>query len=57
MEQTHVSEADWKYVDVKTTNGKVRQMKMGSKLEKSENKEYRDLVDEFNNTFVSCTSP
>ena len=35
-EQTHVSEVDWKYVDVKTKNVKVRQMKMGSKLEESE---------------------
>jgi hypothetical protein len=33
-EQTHVSEADWRYVDMKMKNGKVRQMKMGSKLEK-----------------------
>ena len=24
-EQTHVSEGDWKYVDVKMKNGKVRQ--------------------------------
>ena len=32
-EQTHVSEADWKYMDVKIKNAKVRQMKIGSKLE------------------------
>ena len=31
-EQTHVTEGDWKYVDVKIKNGKVRQMKMGYKL-------------------------
>jgi hypothetical protein len=31
-EQTHVSEADWKYVNVKTKNWKVRQIKMESKL-------------------------
>jgi hypothetical protein len=28
-----VSDADWRYVDVKTKSGKVRQMKMGSKSE------------------------
>lgn len=27
-EQSHVSEADWRYVDVKTNNGLVRQIKM-----------------------------
>ena len=35
-EQTHVTEEDWKYVDVKMKNGKVRQMKMGSKLGEKE---------------------
>ena len=28
-EQVHVSEADWKYVDVTTKNRKVRKIKMG----------------------------
>lgn len=51
-EQTHVSEADWSYVDMKTKNEKVRLMKMGSKLGENKIKEYSDLVDEFNNTFV-----
>ena len=51
-EQTHVSEADRKYVDVTTRNGKVRQMKVGSKLEEKEIKEYNELVDEFSDTFV-----
>ena len=31
-EQTHFTEGDLKYVDVTLKNGKVRQMKMGSKL-------------------------
>ena len=47
-----MSEADWKYVDVQTKNGKVRQMKIGCKLEESEIKEYSDLVDEFSDTFA-----
>jgi hypothetical protein len=51
-EQTHVSEADWRYVDVKMKNGKVRQMKMGSKLGEKEIKEYSELVDEFSDTFA-----
>ena len=50
-EQTHVSEVDWKYVDVTTSNGKVRQMKIGSKLEKKI-KEYSELVDDFSDTFA-----
>ena len=50
--QTHVTEGDWKYVDVKVTNDKTRQMKMGSKLEKKEIREYSDLIDEFNDTFA-----
>ena len=35
-----------------TKNGIVRQMKMGSKLEKKEVKEYSELVDKFSDTFV-----
>ena len=35
-EQTRVVEEDWKFVDVKMKNDKVRPMKMGSKLEKKE---------------------
>ena len=31
-EQTHVTDGDWKYVDVTLKSGKVRHMKMGSKL-------------------------
>ena len=31
-EQTLVTEGDWKYVDVILKSGKVRQLKMGSKL-------------------------
>ena len=45
-------EEDWKYVDVKMKNGKVRQMNMGSKLKEKEIKEYSDLIDEFNDTFA-----
>ena len=45
-------EEDWKYVDVKMNNGKVRQMKMGFKLEEKEIKEYSDLIDEFSDTFA-----
>ena len=51
-EQTHVTEADWKYVDVTTKNEKVRQMKMGSKLGEKEIKKYSDLVDEFSDIFA-----
>ena len=51
-EQTHVLEADWKYVDVTTRNENVRQMKMGSKLEEKKIKEYSELVDEFGDTFA-----
>ena len=32
-EQSHVTKADWKYMDVMTKNGKLRQMKIGSHLE------------------------
>ena len=51
-EQTHVSEGDWKYVDVKMKNGKVRQMKMGSKLEEKGIREYSKLVEEYSDIFV-----
>lgn len=51
-EQTHVSEVDWKYVKARTKNENVRQMKMGSKLEENEIKEYSALVDEFNDIFA-----
>ena len=51
-EQTHVTEGDWKYIDVKLKSGKVRQMKMGSKLGETEIKEYSKLIDEFNDTFA-----
>ena len=51
-EQTRVTEGDWKYVDVKMKNDKVRQMKMGSKLEEKEIQEYSDLIDEFSDTFA-----
>ena len=37
-EQIHVTEADWKYVNVTTKNGNVRQMKMGSQLEEKKSK-------------------
>ena len=37
-EQAHVTETDWKYVDVTTRTGKVRQMKMGSQLERKKSK-------------------
>ena len=51
-EQTLVSEVDWRYVDVKMKNRKVRQMKMGSQLSETEVKEYGELVDEFSDTFA-----
>lgn len=51
-EQTHVTEGDWKYVDVKLKNGKVRPMKMGSKLGDEEIREYSELIDEFSDTFA-----
>ena len=35
-----------------TKNGKVRQMKMGSKLEEKKIKEYSELVDDFSDTFA-----
>ena len=47
-----MAEGDWKYVDVKMKNGKVRQMKMGSNLEEKEIREYSKLVDEFNDIFA-----
>ena len=51
-EQTHVRKGDWKYVDVTLKSGKVRQMKMGSKLRDAEIKKYTELIDEFSNTFA-----
>ena len=51
-EQPYVPVADWKYVDLKMENIKIRQMKMGSKLGEEEIKEYGNLVDEFSDTFV-----
>ena len=47
-----MTEADWKYVDVTSKNGNVRQIKMGSQLGEEEIKEYSELVDEFSNTFA-----
>jgi hypothetical protein len=47
-----VSEADWKYVNVKTKSGKVMHMKMGSKLEERKIKENSKLVDKFSDTFA-----
>ena len=51
-EQTHISEGDWWHVDVKTKNGKIRQIKMGSNLDDEEVKEYSNLVEEFSDTFA-----
>jgi hypothetical protein len=51
-EQTHVLKADWRYVDVKLKNEKVRQMKMRSKLGEKEGNEYSKLVDDFSDIFV-----
>lgn len=51
-EHTHVLEADWKYVDVWMRSGKLKQMKMGSKLEEKKIRKYGELVDEFSDTFV-----
>ena len=51
-EQTRVVEEDWKFVDVKMKDGKVRPMKMGSKFDEREIKEYSDLIYEFSDTFV-----
>ena len=51
-EQTCVTEGDWKFVDVKMKSGKVRQMKMGSKLREKEIREYSDLIDDFSDTFA-----
>ena len=39
-------------MDVMNKNGKVRQMKMGTKLDEKEIKEYAELVDEFSDTFA-----
>ena len=47
-----MTEGDWKYIDVKMKNGKVRQMKMRFKLEEKEIKEYSDLIGEFSDTFA-----
>ena len=47
-----MSEADWRYVDVTMRNGKVRQMKMGSKLSEEEVKAYGELENEFNDIFT-----
>ena len=47
-----MSEVDWKYVDVKMKNEKVRHTKIGSKLGGEEIKEYGNLVDEFSDTFT-----
>ena len=47
-----MSEADGKYVNVKTKSGMVRHMKMGSKFEEREIKEYSELVNEFSDTFA-----
>lgn len=47
-----MSKEDWRYVDVKLKNDKVRQMKIGSKLEEKEVREYSELVDEFSDTFA-----
>lgn len=38
-------------MEARTKNGKVKQMKMGSKLEENEIKEYSALVDEFSDTW------
>ncbi|BFI32702.1 hypothetical protein MPTK2_3g07970 [Marchantia polymorpha subsp. ruderalis] len=51
-EQTHVTEKDWKYVDVTMRTGNIRKIKMGSQLEDDEIREYGKLVDEFSDTFA-----
>ena len=51
-EKTHVTEGDWKYVDVKLKSCKVKQMKMGSKLGYEEIRKYSDRIDKFGDTFV-----
>ena len=40
-----MTEMDWKYVDVKLKSGKIRQMKMGSKLRNEEIGGYSELVE------------
>ena len=51
-EQTHVTEEEWKYVDATFKSGKVRHMKMGSKLGDEEIREYSELIDEFCSKFL-----
>ena len=51
-EQTHVTDGDWRYVDVTLKSGKVRHIKMGSKLGDEKIREYSKLIDEVSNTFA-----
>lgn len=48
-EQTHVAQADWKQVEVKT--GEVRQMRMGAQLSNEEVESYKELIGEFSDVF------
>lgn len=39
MEESHVAETDWKYVELGINIGKIKHLKMNSKLEQSKIKE------------------
>lgn len=51
-EQTHITQADWKQVEVKTKIGKVRQMKISAQLSDKEIGSYKELIGEFSDVFA-----
>ena len=51
-EQTHIAQADWKQVKVKTKTGEVKQMRMGAQLSNENVESYKQLIGEFSDVFA-----
>lgn len=52
IEQTHMAESDWKYVEIKTKDGENRQVRIGSHLSEDEIQTYSKLLEEYIDVFA-----
>lgn len=52
MEQAHIAESNWKVVEIQTGNSKVRQMRMGNRVDEKEMRAHVGLVEEFSDIFA-----
>ena len=51
-EQSHVSDNDWKHMEVKTKTGEVRKMRVGVQMLEEEMDAYQKLIEEFSDVFA-----